>query len=206
MYLRPVCVIGSSNAVNIQTGNPTDNILKQTKLLNKALPGAEVNIKSKKSILQQLPEHDPLLQLVIWVGSNGVENSKFNIMVLQYHRMILQIFKKGFTANQINIILPMVRGSSIGLHWKQLFFIDVLSYRLQKYGIDTYNIYDMLPLDCRTVEKLFGQKDLKSKRYVHYSKEVRQVIHNILAKIIKQKCMSILNIDEIESQNSEDNT
>ena len=204
MFFRHVCLIGSSNAINLQSGDPTDPIMKQITFVNNSIGGAEVNINSPKSILNQLPKYDQDLHLIICVGSNGVENHKYNILILQYHRMILKILRKGFKANQIDVLLPMVRGKEMGYHWKQLFFVDILENRLKKYGIGTHNIYDSLPLEYTQINELFGVKDLRQKKYIHYSKAIRQYTHEIIAYIIKTRCrLGILNIDEYPQENYE---
>ena len=178
-------IIGSSNSVNIQNGHPTHDSLQNVKIKNYSRPGAEVEIYSEKSILKQLPKKSDNLHVIIFCGSNGIDNDHFNVLTLKYQRMILRVMSTLDSCN-ISCILPLVRGCDLAQHKMQLFFMNILKTRLESYGIECYNVHDYLSNEQKQISNLFGAKDIAKKNYVHISASCRQVVHELLAKIVEK--------------------
>ena len=180
-------IVGSSNAQGIEEGENRNKIFSSATIINLARPGANVFFNEKSSILHQVPAARKNFELIIFVGANTYKNDEYKPFTLQYRVIINRLIKLKWSKEQLNIVLPLVRGNDIFQNMKQHREIKKLKHWLDSKGILAVDVYDKLTPEQKLPEQLFGKKDQRSNKGVHYSSQTRAVIHSTIANIISFK-------------------
>ena len=185
-------IIGSSNAIGLESTSPKHPILVKNgvTLLNKSIRGMNIKGKqSKKSFLKHKFASRPSQYYILFLGPNGFRYRNFNNFLNTYLHNIRSL-TQSVPAERLVVILPLPRGH-LGLHKKQMASTKEFGTQLVNLGIHVINPYMHLPYRLRHIKYLFGKKDLKKRKYVHFSQTIRSKIYYLMGDKIRDIVNSI---------------
>lgn len=194
-------IIGSSNAIGLESTSPKHPIFIKTgvTLSNKSVRGMNVKGKqSKKSFLKHKFASRPRQFYILFLGPNGFRHRNFNRFLDTYSQNI-RILIQSVPAKQLVVVLPLPRGH-LGLHRKQMSATKEFGAQLVNLGIHVVNPYMHLPHRLRHIKYLFGKKDLKKKKYVHFSQVVRNKIYYLIGDKVRDIVNSIRTPDIVTNK------
>jgi len=180
-------IVGSSNAVGLQNVFPKHPIFtnNNVKLINRSRRGMNAKgKKSKRSFLKYNFVNKPNQFYVLFLGPNGFRHRHLNPFLSTYLKNINTVTQT-VVARKLVVILPMPRGH-FHLHAEQMKAVKEFGLKLIALGIHVINPYLHLPRRLRHAHSLFGKKDLKRKKYVHYSHKVRGKVYHLLGDKLRE--------------------
>ena len=185
-------IIGSSNAIGLESTSPKHPIFIKNgvTLLNKSVRGLNTKGKqSKKSFLKYKFVSRPRQFYILFLGPNGFRYRNFNKFLRTYLQNI-RTLTQSVPAKRLIVVLPLPRGH-LGLHKRQMLSTKDFGTQLINLGLHVVNPYMLLPHRLRHIKYLFGKKDLKKRKYVHFSQTVRNKIYYSIGDKIRDITNSI---------------
>ena len=194
-------IVGSSNAIGIQHTNPKHPIFQRNgiTLRNKSKRGMNAKgVLSKKSFLKHNFKHSRNHYYAIYLGPNGFHYRKYDRFLSMYLNNI-QTLLRTIPPENLIIVLPLPRGH-FGLHKAQMNKVKEFGYNLANLGIHIIHPYQHLPRRLKHSKSLFGKKDLKKKKYVHFSSKIRSKIYYLIGDKVKEIVTNVREPDTVTRQ------
>ena len=176
-----IFLIGSSNAVGILK---TD--LVKSKVVDLTEGGMSVIINSKKSLLRIVPKPTPDKRIILVVGSNGFEINDYALFKEHYVNCLKELFHVGYHNHQVLVVLPLIRGGNTVSYDEQLKIMRELKAGFKFLKVATVCWIDLLSERLQNSLNVYGKRDMKLKRYIHYSEEVRMALSNFVEKLVRE--------------------
>ena len=174
-----IFLIGSSNAIGLlKMASATG------KVVDLAIRGLSAVPKATSSYLNIVPNHSSEARVIIVVGSNGHEVDNYEKFAKNYVKSLCELFQKGYKNHQVLAVLPMVRGEDHSLYEPQLKRMRELKIQLKFLGVASVCWDDILPEGFDREAKTFGKKDLKAKRFVHYSEDAKLALARFVEALV----------------------
>ena len=182
-------ICGSSNAQFIELEKPIHPIYHQANVFNKAVPGSSAILSMDNCFVKQIHSNPgPNDYLIIVNGTNQFENHEYYHYKESFKRCINFLIRgKGWPAARISVILALPRGNDFALQIEQMSMMDFLKRELELDGVKSWSVYDHLPSNLRDPIHLFSRRSYTEQSFNHYAREVRKVIHEIIAEILIHK-------------------
>ena len=184
-------ILASSNARGIKLTNN-----KSFMVTNRCIGGATI-----KNLYKQLTstnaQQDPIEAnfpkeydfFIIFQGINGYDVSNWNSFTIDFKMAMEDLEKRGLPKRKTIVIGPLPRGNQTQIWKHQMKSSAKLLNDLEKKGYNTINVYEELPKDRRTPQKIFGHRDFTTQRYVHYG----PYVINTINMLTERKIMDITN-------------
>ena len=148
--------------------------------------GMSVIITSKKSLLKVVPKSTPDKRIILVVGSNGFEINDYASFKEHYVNCLKELFKVGYRNHQVLVVLPLIRGGNTVLYNEQLKIMRELKAGFKFLRVATVCWIDLLSEELQKSLKVYGKRDMKLKRFIHYSEEVRTALSNFVEEIVRE--------------------
>ena len=194
-------LIGSSNAIGLQHTNPKHPIFQGNGItfINKSKRGMNAKgVQSKKSFLHYNFKNRSKQYYIICLGPNGFRFRKYDGFLKTYLKNIKTLLQC-IPAENLVIILPLPRGH-FGLHKQQMKKVKEFGYDIVRLGIHIIHPYQHLPRRLKHTKSLFGKKDLKKKKYVHFSSKIRSKIYYLIGDKVREIVANIKEPDTVTRQ------
>ena len=154
------------------------------KVVDLAIRGLSAVPKATSSYLNFVPNHSSEARIILVVGSNGHEVDDYEKFAENYVKSLCELFKKGYTNHQVLAVLPMVRGGDHSLYGPQLKRMRELKTQLSFLGVASVCWDNLLPKGFEREAKTFGKKDLRERRFVHYSEDAKLALSRFIKTLV----------------------
>ena len=174
-------LLGGSNFIRIEYPTHTlhEGFIRNT-YSNLSVSGLSVHPRRGRFILDYIDADTIDKVIILFVNSNGYALTDYSTFVTDYISAIRQILAKGYSASQIILLTPLIRGDNIRHHFDQLMQINRLKLALDQLHITHYDTYHHLPVSLRDTSKLFGRRSIRQRSFIHYSSGCRNSIHDLV--------------------------
>ena len=177
-------ILGSSNARGINLGSN-----KSFRITNNCIGGATIRNLYKQFKSTNTQRHLSGKEIskeydffVIFQGINGYDTSNWNSFTNDFEIAMEDLEKRGLPKQRTIVIGPLPRGNQTQIWKHQMRSSTNLLNNLEKKGFQTINVFEEIPKDRRTPQKIFGYRDYNEQKYVHYGPYVINTI-NVLTRM-----------------------
>ena len=178
--------MGSSNARGIKLTNKksfkiTNNCIGGASILNLHEQFTMTNSQTHPNIRDELRKFD---FFIIFQGMNTYSLSNWSNFTKDFETAMENLVKSGLPKERTIVIGPLPRGNNVQIWKHQMHSSSKLLNNLEKTGFNTINVFEEIPLNMRTPQQIFGYRDFKQQKYVHYGPYIINVINTLAVKKI----------------------
>ena len=182
LEIGTVRIMGSSNARGIKLTK-----LTHLRIQNNCIGGAtaisfktQFNSTNPNNVHNARGLTDTNLDFyIIFQGPNQHNNRDWDSFRNDFRTSIQYLKTIGLPASRTIIIGPLPRGNDENEWKRQMKTAKHILADMHQMGLHTIDIYNELPHDMRTPNKIFGKKDIRLGHYVHYGQSVLDIINTL---------------------------
>ena len=174
-------LLGGSNFIRIEYPNHSlhEGFIRNT-FTNLSVSGLSVHPRRGRFLLNYIDTDTIDKVIILFVNANGYALTDYEQFVTDYISAIRQMIAKGYSASQIILLTPLIRGDNHSHHFNQLMQINRLKRALDQLHITHYDTYQHLPISLRDTSQLFGRRSIRQRSFIHYSSQCRELIHDLV--------------------------
>ena len=155
-------------------------------VIDLAIRGLSVIPNNTSSYLNIAPRHSAETRIILVIGSNGHKTDDYSLFEENYVKSLCNLFRKGYLNSQVLAVLPMIRGGDPSLYQPQLERMRELKTGLKFLGVASVCWDELLPVDFDRETGIFGKRDLRERRFVHYSEKAKKALSRFIESLVQR--------------------
>ena len=185
-------LLGSSNAMHLESDEPKDDIFKVVNFTNASIPGLSANRMNGKDKffhyhltqcdgINYLTDTDHHTIFILFIGANDYKNSEYDKYATSLLAAVSNL-NNGKQKGKFITMTPLPRGLDLNIITRQMAFTDKLAKDMAQRQLRVVNTYHAIPHHLKSPSNLYCKKRNDN---IHYSTEIRTVLSTIISNLIK---------------------